>query len=253
MTGASRQAHLVQRLRDFALERCAGVTVLDVRAGMFWTAVRTTAGTGLASSLRNEPHRHGSLPVRWAGTLAGRPAADLVGLLGSESAAESVVALATINAVLGPAWAGRSSRNALEVIRERGRNRRVAVLGHFPFVDSLAGSCRELLVFERGLGLREGDLPIERIPDLLPEADVVAITATTLLNGTLGEVLGHVSRDAFTVMLGPSTPLAPLLFEEGFDLLCGTVVEDEEAVLRVAGEGGVTRQIAAVRRVCLER
>ena len=246
-----RQAGIVGRLMRAALERAGGVRVLEARVGMFWTAVRTTAGTGLASSLRNEPHRHGDLPVRWAGSLAGRPAADLVGLLGSESFAESVVALAAINSILGPGAASAPPVNALEVIRRKGEGRRVAVLGHFPFVDRLRDECGELLVFERGLGLREGDIPVDRLPELLPGADVVAVTATTLLNGSLGEVLDLVPSGTFTVMLGPSTPLEPALLEEGFDMLCGTVVEDQDAVLRVAGEGGVTRQIPGVRRVCL--
>ena len=246
-----RQARIVERLVRSARARAGGATVLEVRVGMFWTAVRTTAGTGMASSLRNEPHRHGDLPVRWAGALSGRPVAELAALLGSDSFAESVVALAAINAVLGPAAASLPRVNAVEIIRREGRGRRVAVLGHFPFVDHLEAECGELLVFERGLGLREGDIPVERLPERLPGAEVVAVTATSLLNGTLGDVLDLVSPEAFTVMLGPSTPLDAVLLEEGFDMLCGTVVEDPEAVLRVAGEGGVTRQIPGVRRVCL--
>jgi hypothetical protein len=86
---------------------------------------------------------------------------------------------------------------------------------------------------------------------LLPQADVVAVTATTLLNRTLPIVLAGVRPDAFVMLLGPSTPLTPVLFQFGFDVLCGTVVDDADAVLRAVEQGAVTSQIAGVRRVCL--
>ena len=86
---------------------------------------------------------------------------------------------------------------------------------------------------------------------LLPQADVVAVTATTLLNRTLPTVLAGVRGDAFVMLLGPSTPLTPVLFQFGFDVLCGTVVDDADAVFRAVEQGAVTSQITGVRRVCL--
>jgi uncharacterized protein (DUF4213/DUF364 family) len=89
--------------------------------------------------------------------------------------------------------------------------------------------------------------------ELIPHAEVVAITATTLLNGTLDPVTELLGPGSFTVMLGPSTPFAPCLFDLGFDALCGTVVEDGDAVVRAVSQGAVTGQIPGVRRVCLLR
>jgi hypothetical protein len=86
---------------------------------------------------------------------------------------------------------------------------------------------------------------------LLPQADVVAVTATTLLNRTLPGILAGVRSDAFVMLLGPSTPLTPALFRFGFDVLCGTVVDEPETVLRAVEQGAVTSQITGVRRVCL--
>jgi uncharacterized protein (DUF4213/DUF364 family) len=87
--------------------------------------------------------------------------------------------------------------------------------------------------------------------ELLPQADVVAVTSTTIINRTLPGILGRVRPDAFVLLLGPSTPLAPRLFGLGVDLLCGTVVVDPEAVLRAVEQGAVTGQITGVRRVSL--
>jgi uncharacterized protein (DUF4213/DUF364 family) len=88
---------------------------------------------------------------------------------------------------------------------------------------------------------------------MLPQADVVAVTATTLLNRTLPAVMAGVRPDAFVMMLGPSTPLTPALFDFGFDVLCGTVVEEPETVRRAVEQGAVTGQIKGVRRVSLWR
>jgi hypothetical protein len=89
--------------------------------------------------------------------------------------------------------------------------------------------------------------------ELIPHAEVVAITATTLLNGTLDRVVALLAPASFVVMLGPSTPFAPCLLDLGFDALCGTVVEDDEAVVRAVSQGAVTGQIPGVRRLCLVR
>lgn len=247
------QRDILGVLRGAALERAEGVTVEAVCVGAFWTAVRTSAGTGISSSLHNEPHRHGDTPVRWAGSLGERTPDELLGLLDSESVAESAIGLATVNALLEPEPEQLTEVNAARVIRERGKGRRVAVLGHFPFVETLERDCGELWVFERGIGRRAGDLPEARMRELLPRAEVVAVTATTLLNGTLAQVLGMVKPQAYTLMLGPSTPLHPALLEMGFDLLCGSVVDDPGVVFRAVAEGAVTRQIRGVRRVCLGR
>lgn len=74
----------------------------------------------------------------------------------------------------------------------------------------------------------------------MPRQDVVFITGVTMINKTLPRLL-ELSKGAFVVLVGPSTPLAPFLFDYGVDVLSGTVVVDD-AVWRVAAEGG-TRHI----------
>jgi uncharacterized protein (DUF4213/DUF364 family) len=225
----------------------------ELRAGQYWTVVQTPRGAGMASSLRSEAHLHGARPIAGAGTLHRRSAAALAALLRSDSPPEASIGLAAANALLNCRARGLVELKALEVLRRRGAGRRVAMIGHFPFADELRASCERLWVFERGVGRRDGDLDEGEIAEQLPAADVVAVTATTLLNGTLPSVLAAVRGDAFLMMLGPSTPLTPALFDLGFDLLCGTVVEDPGAVVRAVEQGAVTSQITGVRRVSLWR
>lgn len=246
------QGIVVESILD-AVAAAGEASVGRVRVGAYWTFVDTARGAGLASSLRSEDHLHGECPIVDAGRLHLMSAVRIAGLLRSASAPEASVGLAAVNALLNGAAAGLTETRALDVLRERGAGRRVAMIGRFPFADQLLGSCAELWVFERGLNRRSGDYGEDSMEQLLPQAEVVAVTATTILNRTLPGVLAAVREDAFVMMLGPSTPLTPALFAFGIDILCGTVVDDPDTVLRAVEQGAVTSQIKGVRRVSLWR
>ena len=230
-----------------------GAGTLDVRVGPFWAVVHTSVGTGMASTLAREARPHGSFPVNHAGHLHELAPLEVAELARSPSTPEAAVGLAAINALLGTPSAPLTEVNAEAVLRDRGGGGSVAVIGHFPFVDRLRPACQDLWVFERGPNRQSGDHGSEDMAELLPRAQVVAITATTLVNHSLHEVLDLVAPDAFTLMVGPSTPLCRTMFRFGFDLLCGSLVLDPEAVLREASQGAVTRQIAGVQRVTMAR
>jgi uncharacterized protein (DUF4213/DUF364 family) len=91
------------------------------------------------------------------------------------------------------------------------------------------------------------EYPAEAAADLLPQADVVAITGTTLINHTLDGLLALCPTAATVMVLGPSTPLSPILFDYGVDIISGAFVVDETAVLRTTGQGASFRQVQGVR------
>ncbi len=230
-----------------------GADLIDVRVGPYWTVVRTSVGTGLATTMSHETDRDRAQPIAEAGALLERTPLELAAYLRSRSAPEAAVGLAAVNALLRRPTGDFSEANAADLLCDRAAGRLLALVGHFPFVDRLRAACREVWVFERGRRQRPGDLGEQHMEELMGHAEVVAITATTLLNGTLDRVLRLVDPGAFVIMLGPSTPFAASLFELGFAALCGTVVDDDEAVVRAVSQGAVTSQILGVRRVCLFR
>ena len=87
------------------------------------------------------------------------------------------------------------------------------------------------------------------MPALLPQVEVAAISSTTLLNHTLDGILAELHPECYTVLLGPSTPMAPLLFDQGIDALCGSVVVDPERVLACLSQGATFRQVGGIRHV----
>jgi uncharacterized protein len=97
----------------------------------------------------------------------------------------------------------------------------------------------------------EGEYPANAATDLLPQADLVAITGTTLMNHTLDDLLAHCCPDATVMILGPSTPLSPVLFKHGVTYLSGARVIDEAAALRTIGQAASFRQVEGVKLLTL--
>ncbi len=233
--------------------------VSAVQIGLFRTAVtvETEAGLrcGLAATLSNPELEHSRNPaVRWAGRLHQCAAAELVALIHSDSYTEVAVGLATLNALLPPPPAGWAELNAADYILQHAAGGAVAVVGHFPFIEQLRARLRQLWVLE--LNPRPGDLPASAAPEIIPQADLVAITASTLVNKTFEGLLALRRPGARVLLLGPSTPLSPVLFDYGMDVLAGAVVEDAAAVMTGLAQAASVHQLAAsgaIRLVTMAR
>ncbi len=232
--------------------------ILAVRVGVYRTAVlvETEDGIrcGLAATLSNPGLDHRERPsVLGAGHLHEMDYTKLVGLVDSPSYTEAAIGLATINALLPPQPEAWMDLDARDFLIQHGAGKTIAMIGHFPFVDCLRSNVGTLWVLE--LDPREGDLPATTAPEILPQADIVAITAMTLINKTFDGLMPHCRRDATVVLVGPSTPLSPVVFDFGVNLLAGTVVVDPQSTLMGIGQGislHQLRQAGWVRAVTMQ-
>ena len=228
--------------------------IREVRVCAFWTAVVLNDGRcGLASTLRSEePHCAGlAPPVRRAGHLLECSALELAAYAKSESLLEASIGMAAINALLEIDESRCVELNAEEVILEKGAGRKVAIVGHFPFIPRVREMTEELWVLEkRPVGK---DLPAERTAEVLPQADVAAITGTSLINHTFEHLMKLCRHDALVIVLGPTTPLSPVLFDYGVDVVSGSKVVDVETVLRCISQGATFKQVKGVRLLTMTR
>jgi len=217
--------------------------IREVLIGAFWTLVTLDTEPvrcGLASTLRGETSHEGP-PIPEAGRLLGYTGQELAAWLGAEETLKASVGLAAYNALLEPDEDSFVELNGSEVIIEQGAGGNVAIIGHFPFSEEVRRAAKTCWVLE--LRPRPGDLPADRADEILPRADVVAITSTSLLNHTFEALIDLCRDDAFVVMLGPSTPLTPALLSSGVDALSGTIVDDPARVRRSIMQGATFRQI----------
>ena len=251
---------IIETLLD-SLPADADAPVRQVLVGAFWTAVVLDTDPphcGLASTLRGATHDAGP-PVPHAGHLLEYSGRELAGWLRSSSILKASIGMASFNALLelrpelveGMDEAACTEVNAEDVILERGTGRRVAIVGHFPFVERVRRAAGECWVVE--LHPRPGDVPAEQAGEVLPRADVVALTGTSLINHTFDDLIALCRSDAFVVLLGASAPLAPVLFEYHVDAVSGTRVVDVPVVLQAVGQGATFRQIPGKRLLTMVR
>jgi uncharacterized protein (DUF4213/DUF364 family) len=225
-------------------------TARDVRIGPFWTAV-WSRGCGLASTTGLGEHEHGATFVKEAGSLAGRSALELARLAYSESPLGAGIGLAAINSLLEVDEARCVELNAGDLLVERGRDKKVALVGHFPFVPALREAAARLWVIE--LRPQPGDAHAEEAESIVSQADILAITGSAFVNHTIERLLGLSRPKSFVIVLGPTTPLSPVLFDYGADVVSGTQVVEPELALRCLSEGATFRQIGGTRRLTMER
>jgi len=224
--------------------------VSKVLIGLHWTVVVSRNG-GLATTTRGTEHEHGHPDVREVGNLENKSALELVSLVNSESPVEATVGMAAINSLLNVDESRCVEMNAGQVLAEKGRGRKVAVVGHFPFIPDLRKVAGQLWVLELHPG--PGDLAASEAERVIPEADVVAITGSAFINRTIESLLSLCQPRSYVVVLGPTTPLSPLLLDYGVDVVSGTKVIDSELALRCAGQGATFRQMRGVRLLTMVR
>ena len=215
--------------------------VREVHTCVFWTAV-VSKHCGLSSTFRDEHQHHGM--VRGVGDLRNRSALELAEYAKSDNLLEASIGMATINSLIDIDETKCDVENALDVLIEKGEGKDIAVVGHFPWIPKLRQVARKLWVLEQRP--QAGDLPAEAAEDILPKADVVAITGTSLINHTAEKLL-DLARDSFVVMVGPTSPLSPVLFDWGVDVVSGTKVVEPEKVLRSISEGAIFPQVQGVK------
>ena len=217
--------------------------VRSVLVGAHWTVV-CSRYCGMAATLSGT-HPHGHKQVREAGNLHTKSAHELAEYALSTDLMETSIGVAAINSLLEVDESLAVEINASEVLASRGRGKNVALIGHFPFIPQLRETVGQLWVIEQNPSANE--YPAEAAANLLPQADLVAITSSTLINHTLDHLLTLCAPKATVMLLGPSTPLSSILFDYGVDILSGTYVVDEGAVLRTVGQGAVFRQVEGTK------
>jgi uncharacterized protein (DUF4213/DUF364 family) len=186
----------------------------------------------------------------WSGSLKGQRVSALTAWLREFDVWKSAVGMAVVNAGINahaPApegvdlFPGDFSNNlaVFEYFRYELAGKHVVVIGRYPGLHEWAQKNQiDMAVLERQPGTQ--DYPDSACEYLLPDADWVFITASSLTNKTFPR-LSQLARDATTVLMGPTTPWLPEFHHFGIDYLAGVVIDDSEQVRTTLAEGGGVR------------
>ncbi len=235
-----------------------GITVERVAVGLFFTGVKLSTGhAGACATPVKEipdavccPNSVAAMP--FAGKLRGRRAADLLDEATERVGIRRTLGIATLNALSQLANEGRKAEG-FEVVTgldafeaaEVDAEETVVVVGAFvPFLRALRKMGARHWVLEKDPSvLKPHEMPYFReadeAPDVVPEADVLIITGTTLANDTLGDLIALAKPSARIVVVGPTVAMIPdAFFERGCHIVGGIEVTDPDAFLDILAEGG---------------
>lgn len=195
--------------------------------GECWTAVETNAAFGMAMTTPVD-----TAPRMLAGSCMGMPLKQLAHAAKSWNLTEASFGMAAVNAYY-------NTPQRLEQLKAYEpfdnyctdgldlRNKRIGVIGHLNMPASVYAQASQVLILERHP--RPGDYPDSACDWIIPQCDVVIMTASTLVNKTLPHLL-ELSKNACTILAGPTCPMCPELLELGIDRIAGLVITDVEGM-----------------------
>jgi uncharacterized protein (DUF4213/DUF364 family) len=230
-------------LENKLLESIAGCNepVKGVWVGLNWTVVESRY-TGMSHTYKPSDR----IDLENAGELASFTADVLAKRILSWNPLEASLGIAAINSLV---TADGSKGNIVDYIRDKVRGKTVTVIGRFPFFQELSAIAKKAYLLEiEPVG---DELPAFASEEILPKSDINLITGTTLINHSLQRLL-ELGSNGLNIVLGPTTPLSPVLFDFGADILGGVKVVDTNALLQGVSQGiGMVRRLHGVEQVCV--
>ncbi|MGC8665917.1 MAG: Rossmann-like domain-containing protein [Conexivisphaera sp.] len=225
--------------------------IVDVFVGYSYAAASASDGFGRCVGLAAVPRSDISCrDERWSVPRVGGSPRTVAAAIRSTNVLERTVAFAAANAISQCLMRAEKPRGMeyvedvngwlVERLRTAGASR-IALIGNMPPVASKLREEFDLMIFERDPGLRSGDV----MPDflelrLLPRADAVVASGTSLLNESLDLVLRSARRSRLNAVVGPTAQLHPRFLRGTYvDFLGSTEVVDSRDFLRMLRHGVV--------------
>lgn len=229
-------------LYEMLLDHCASDAVVDnLMIGLVWTLCQTKESAGIGLSMSPG---FATRTLSWSGNLTGKPVTDLAAWILDWNPYKSTVAMAAINScinnrplpesVIVDSDPQQANLAVFDHFLPQLHQKKVVVIGHYPGIERYQ-DLMQLSVLEKEP--IAADLPDSACEFLLPSADWVFLTASAIPNKTFPRLV-ELSRHAKTVLMGPTVPWLPQLYEFGIDYLAGVEITDPHALYHTAAQGG---------------
>lgn len=244
------KSKLKENIQDIKVERAV--------VGLFFTGVKLNTGSaGICATPIKEipeavccPSSARSMPN--AGRLKDRPVMKYLNDVLSSTPLKRTIGIAVLSALSSYCWEKglvkgynrKTSVDATDYLKIKDESHPVLIGAIVPILRILKERKKPFSVIELDPRTLKPDempfyVPVEKTGDIVPEADVLVITGTTLINGTLEGILELTRPDAQVVVLGPTASLLPhAFFKRGVDILGGDTVTNPDKMLDVLAEGG---------------
>ncbi|WP_225071847.1 DUF364 domain-containing protein [Desulfuromonas sp. CSMB_57] len=199
-----------------------------VRIGLHWLAVESRH-TGMAHVFPGRP----DFELPNAGALQGMEVMELAAGLKSWEPLEAGLGLAALSSLID---AQGERLNVVDYIMDRVPGQTVTCIGRFPFFPDLAQAAKRAFLLE--INPQAGELPSFAAEEVVPQSDLLILTATSLINKTMERLLELArAANATAIVLGPSTPMSDVLFDFGASVIAGIRVTDRVRLFRSLSQG----------------
>jgi uncharacterized protein (DUF4213/DUF364 family) len=226
--------------------------------GLFFTGVKLSTGHAgaCATPIKSIPEAvccpSSAMAMPFPGKLKGRPARDAIKEAFSDHGIRRGVGIAAVNALAELCWERRPHPlvelqrgiDAFDANTFHPEDQTVVVGAFVPFLKELKRRKQSFLVLEKDPGTLKAEempfyRPAEMAREMVPLADVLLVTGTTLLNDTLEDLLSWARPEARVTVVGPTVGLLPDAFlKRGADYLGGVRITDPDGFLDLLAEGG---------------
>ena len=234
------------------------ITVERAVIGLFFTGVKLSTGHAgaCATPIKTIPEAvccpSSAMAMPFPGKMKGKPARDAIKEAFSDHGIRRGIGIATVNALAELCWE-RRPHPGVELLRGvdafdanafRPDDRTVVVGAFVPFLKELKRRKQPFLVLEKDPDTLKAEempfyRPAEMAREVVPAADVLLVTGTTLLNDTLEDLLSWARPEARVTVVGPTVGLLPDAFlARGADYLGGVKITDPDGFLELLAEGG---------------
>ena len=244
------QAILGGRIDDLTLER--------IVIGLFFTGVKLSNGVGglCFTPIKAVPEAvccpSSARVMPTSGKLRGAKVMQFLDEMFSGNPLKKTMGIAVLNALSALCWEERppetySIKTGLDAMDEV----MIPDGGYVIVVGALIPALKALKQRGEPFGILELDastlkpdemkylIPQERASEKVPQADMLIITGTTLINDTLEDLLSMRKPGARVIVMGPTASMLPeAFFRRGVSLLGGVIVTEPDRVLDVIAEAG---------------
>jgi uncharacterized protein len=237
-----------KRLYECLLDYCSATELIErIGIGPVWTVCQSRNRDILCSGQAMSPVAP-TRTLQWSGTLAGKTLREVGSWLLEWEPYQAAVGMAAINCSINKPGSlppgdileskvSGANLTVFDYFLPRLTGKKVVVIGHYPGIERFTEQYGWQVLERMPVG---GDYPDPAAEFLLPDADWVFLSASTIVNKTFPR-LAELCADATTVLMGPTVPWLAQLHTFGIDYLAGVEVVDAEKLYQTAMEGGGVR------------
>lgn len=235
-----------------------GLTVDKVVIGLFFTGVKLNNGKGglCFTPIKTIPEAvccpSSAMVMPASGKLNGRKVTQFLDEMSSGNPLKKTMGIAVLNALSSTYWEThppesyriRTGVDALDGVAFPDSAFVVVVGALVPTIRSLKQRAKPFAILELDpLTLKADELehfvPFKEAHEVVPKADILVVTGTTLINDTLEDLLKMRKPGAEIVVVGPTASMLPdAFFRRGVTRIGGVTVTDADRVLKVIAEAG---------------